>query len=103
MVYLVIMVLVAAVGIGSLLLQQHRQAAHLDSVEGFRESLKKISPESAPGPFHKAQVAARRPQARRTPGRPTPLDAKRREAARRRLEARRRRQLAQAAGSRSGF
>ncbi len=100
MVYLVIMVLVAAVGIGSLLLQQRRQTAHLDSVEGFRESLRKISPESAPGPFQQAQVGARRPQARRTTGRAVPLDPKRREAARLRLEARRRRQVAQAAGPR---
>jgi hypothetical protein len=104
-VYLIIMVLVAGIGIGTLYWQQRSQRAHLDSVEGFRASLQKIAPEAAPGPFRRAQVASRpRPGARRrTPGRPVPLDERQRAAARRRLEARRRDQTARVAGSRNGI
>ena len=103
MIYLIIMVLVAGIGIGTLLLQQRNQRAHLDSVEGFRASLQKIAPEAAPGPFRRAQVGPRRPTGarRRTPGRPVPLDARQRAAARRRLEARRRDQMSRVADSRN--
>jgi hypothetical protein len=88
-VYLVIMFLVGAVGLGSLAVQQRRERAHLGSVEGFRNSLAKIAPEARPGPFRKAS-APRRPGM--VPGRRVPMTAAQRESARRRVEARRRAQ-----------
>ena len=102
MVYLTIMVLVAAVGIGSLWVQQRRQRAHLETVEGFRSKLEKISPHSTPGPFRQASVT-RRPARRRVPGRPVPLDPARREEARRRVEARRRAALARVNARSAGY
>ncbi|MGH2809142.1 MAG: hypothetical protein ACRDKT_17900 [Actinomycetota bacterium] len=90
MIYLVILLAVAGVGIGSLWVQQRRQRAHLDTVEGFRASLEKIAPYAAPGPFRRAAQEGRRPMSKRAPGRAVPLDPARREAARRRVEARRR-------------
>jgi cell division protein FtsN len=106
-IYLLIMLAVAVVGIGSLLFQQRRQRAHLESVEGFQQSLKAISPEAAPGPFSAARVSRRPAKSMKVPGRRVSLDPARREAARRRLEARRRAQsrsrLAQAPGSRQPF
>jgi cell division protein FtsN len=103
-VYLLIMLAVAVVGIGSLLFQQRRQRAHLQTVEGFQESLKAISPEAAPGPFRAARVSRGPARKDKVPGRPIALDPTRRDAARRRLEARRRAQsrsrFAQATGSR---
>ena len=89
MIYLAILLAVAGVGIGSLWVQQRRQRAHLETVEGFRQSLEKISPYAVPGPFRRAAESGRRPMSRRAPGRPVPLDPARREAARRRVEARR--------------
>jgi hypothetical protein len=101
-IYLLIMLAVAVVGIGSLLFQQRRQRAHLETVEGFQQSLKAISPEAAPGPFRAARVSGRPAKSKKVPGRKVPLDPARREAARLRLEARRRAQsgsqLSQAAG-----
>jgi cell division protein FtsN len=106
-VYLLIMLAVAVVGIGSLLFQQRRQRAHLETVEGFQESLKAISPDAAPGPFRAARVSRRPARRDKVPGRPVTLDPARRDAARRRLEARRRAQsrsqFARAAGSREPF
>jgi hypothetical protein len=103
-IYLLIMLAVAVVGIGSLVFQQRRQRAHLETVEGFQQSLKAISPEAAPGPFRAAQVSRRPIRRQKAPGRPVALDQTRRDAARRRLEARRRAQsssqFAQVTGSR---
>jgi len=103
LIYLVMMMLVAGIGIGSLMMQQRRQRAHMESVEGFRNSLSKIAPEATPGPFRKKHAVARPRPRGRTPGRPVPMDARRRAEARRRLEARRRSQMARAAASRNGF
>ena len=94
MIYLVIMLLLAGVGLANLWTQQRRQRAHLETVAGFKASLQKIAPHAAPGPFRNAMRAARRPQSRRTPGRAVQLDPARREAARRRVEERRRAALA---------
>jgi len=96
MVYIMIMLLVAGAGIGSLWVQQRRQRAHLQSSESFKTSLEKIAPHAQPGPFRRAARTGRRPSGRRHVGRPVPLDPERREAARRRVEARRRDALARA-------
>ncbi|MBW3594687.1 MAG: hypothetical protein KY391_03835 [Actinobacteria bacterium] len=96
MIYIVIMLLVAGAGIGSLWAQQRRQRAHLETSESFRSSLEKIAPHANPGPFRRAANAGRRPAGRRQVGRPVPLDPERREAARARVEARRRAALARA-------
>jgi hypothetical protein len=88
-VYLVIMFAVGAVGIGSLFVQQRRERAHMGSVEGFSNALSKIAPEAAPGPFRKARPQ-RRPDPNRVPGRRVPMTAAQRQAAQRRVEARRR-------------
>ena len=98
MIYLVVMVLVAVIGVGTLVWQQRRQQAHMDSVAGFNQALKAISPEASPGPFRNAARGARRPAPGRsrgrapsgTQGRAIPLDPKQRAQARRRLEQRRR-------------
>ena len=90
MIYLILMVLVAVIGVGTLVWQQRRQQAHMDSVAGFNQALKAISPDAAPGPFRNARRGARRPTRGRTQGRPVPLDAKQRAQARHRLEQRRR-------------
>jgi len=95
MIYVVIMLLVAGAGIGSLWAQQRRQRAHLETAESFRSSLEKIAPHANPGPFRRAMRGSR-PSGRRPLGRPVPLDPERREAARRRVEARRREALARA-------
>lgn len=89
MIYLVLMVIVAAIGIGKLVWQQRRQQAHMDSVAGFNQALNAISPEAAQRPF-RSERPLRRPSRGRAPGRPTPLDAQQRAQARRRLEQRRR-------------
>ncbi len=96
MVYVVIMLLVAGAGIGSLWVQQRRQRAHLQTSESFKMSLEKIAPHAQPGPFQRAMRSGRRPSGRGHVGRPVPLDPERREAARRRVEARRRAALARA-------
>jgi len=95
-IYIMILLVVAGAGIGSLWAQQRRQRAHLETSESFRSSLEKIAPHSAPGPFRRAAHVGRRPASRRHVGRPVPLDPERREAARRRVEARRRAALARA-------
>lgn len=96
MVYIMILLLVAGAGIGSLWVQQRRQRAHLETSESFRTSLEKIAPHANPGPFGRAARAGRRPASRGQVGRPVPMDPQRREAARRRVEARRRAALARA-------
>ncbi len=97
-IYLIIMFSVAAVGIASLWVQQKRERSHLESSERFLASLQKISPEVPPvrraarkRPV--ARSAARHRSARRSPrrapARAVAMDPRRREAARRRVEARR--------------
>ena len=86
MTYLVIFVFVAVAGIGALWIYQRRQRSHLGSVDGFRESLKKISARDIVVPdTDEDRPTYVRPNGRRL----EPLDPARREAARRRLEARR--------------
>jgi hypothetical protein len=103
LIYLVIMVVVAAAGIASLWVQQRREKAHLSSVDDFRSSLERISARPVrfardAGPRRRAQ----HPQGRTTtPARRAPqhrtrggLDPERRAAAKRRIEARRARSRA---------
>jgi hypothetical protein len=94
-VYLAIMFVVAAVGMGVLWVQQRRERSHLETVESFQSSMAKISPEAGPRPV-RTQKTARRED----PGAARRLDPARREAARRRLEARRRAALARASAGR---
>jgi hypothetical protein len=92
-VYLVVMVLVAGAGITRLWLMQRRQRAHLETVDGFRLSLERISEQTRARP-----AGARRMQGRPAGGanRPRPVTRSssippaRRAAAKRRIEARRR-------------
>jgi hypothetical protein len=79
-IYLVILVLVAAFGIFRLWLYQRRQTVRMTSIKGFQDGLRAISPETEV-PIQPTQ--ARVPAAQK-------LDPDRREAARRRIEARRR-------------
>ena len=86
MTYLVVFMLVAGAGILSLWIHQRRQRTHLGSVDGFRKSLEKISA--------RAIVISDEPKAHpvgapERASRLEPLDPARREAARRRIEARR--------------
>lgn len=89
MTYLIIFLLVAGAGIGALWLYQKRQRVRYESVDGFRESLLRISshPIAVPGSSAPEPQAPSRPvvDSRRA----VPMDPARREAARRRLEARR--------------
>ena len=96
MIYIMIMLLVAGAALGSLWVKQARERAHLGTSESFKSSLEKIAPHATPGPFRRAARVGRRPASRRQVGRPVPLDPERREAARRRVEARRRAALARA-------
>ncbi len=89
MIYLVIMVAVAAAGITRLWLQQRRESARMNTVDGFRESLERISSQQG----HRTERVVNRSSTRpgmRTTGRPQPMDPARRAAAKRRIEARRR-------------
>jgi hypothetical protein len=82
------MVIVAAAGITRLWLQQRREHARLNTVDGFRESLERIS--ASEGPAHRR--GDRRPariEGSYASPRP-PLDPERRAAAKRRIEERRR-------------
>jgi hypothetical protein len=85
--YLVIFFVVASAGIAAIWFRQRRELRHLNTVDGFRSSLEKISTHQvrAPGPRMRLPDAAPRARSRR----PEPLDPARREAARRRLERRR--------------
>ncbi|MDQ3878279.1 MAG: hypothetical protein M3290_08035 [Actinomycetota bacterium] len=86
MVYLLLLAALAAGAIGRLWLMQRRQRSHLESVDGFKESLQRLS--TSPGFNGRPRVVQSR--VRRGPvNRPT-LDPERRAAAKRRLEARRR-------------
>jgi hypothetical protein len=95
-IYLAIMFVVAAVGMGVLWMQQRRERSHLETVERFQASMEKISPGAA-GP---APVRTRRTVRPDRAGAAKQLDPDRREAARRRLEARRRAALAKANAAR---
>ncbi|HYO61930.1 MAG TPA: hypothetical protein VEU29_08540 [Actinomycetota bacterium] len=104
MIYLLIMFLVAGTGLASLWVQQRRARAHLETVDGFRSSLEKLSKTPAVArprrrPTAAPRAAAPRRAASTSPGRrgaPThrssrnALDPERRAAARKRIEARRR-------------
>lgn len=86
--YLVIFLVAAGAGIGSLWLYQRRLRKVLDSVDGFRSSLQRISNHQIVIPEQRVErrtVGARPGGSRR----PEPLDPARREAAMRRLERRR--------------
>lgn len=88
------MVLLAAAGITRLWLQQRRESARLDSVDGFREGLQKIATQQVGRePITQKRPTrrpARRPVQMGSGMRPQPLDPARRDAAKRRIEARRR-------------
>ena len=103
MIYLVIMFLVAGTGLATLWVQQRRERAHLETVDGFRSSLERLS--HAPvvrrrrRPAAAARAGAPRRAAVTTPARRGApahrssrhsLDPARRAAARKRIEARRR-------------
>jgi hypothetical protein len=105
--YLVIVLLVAVAGITRLYLMHRRERSQLDSIDGFRDSLDRIGWHSTPRrvaarPDIRARAVARsesvertvgrshRSSARPQKGRSNRLDPARREAAKRRLEARRR-------------
>lgn len=91
MLYLVIMVAVAVAGITRLWLQQRRDSARLNSVDGFREGLEALSTQRPAGPVARpTRSAAVRPRPARSARGPQPMDPARREAAKRRIEARRR-------------
>jgi hypothetical protein len=93
LIYLFIMVLVAGTGIARLWMMQRRQRAHLETVDGFRMSLERISEQTRPRP-HPGRRMPTRPSGAH--GRPRPvtrsssMDPARRAAAKRRIEARRR-------------
>ena len=87
MIYLGIFLLAAAGGIMALWWSQRRQRMHLQSVDGFRTSLERISTHHVAIPTAlRERRTAPRPGGRR---RPEPLDPARREAAKRRLAHRR--------------
>jgi hypothetical protein len=102
-IYLVIMFLVAGTGLATLWVQQRRTRAHLETVDGFRSSLERLStapvvgarrrsaPARAAGTPRRAAAAA--PRRRGAPAHRTSraaLDPQRRAAARKRIDARRR-------------
>jgi hypothetical protein len=89
--YLAILVLLAAGGIFKLWRFQ-RRAARLDSVDEFWSGLERISAQPRPQPREKVErdPAVRAVAPRRSGRRPDPLDPDRRAAAKRRIEARRR-------------
>ena len=98
MTYLAIMFLLAGAGIFRLWLMQRRERSHVDSVDGFRAGLQAISapaphvvtrPASASRQRSERPAQASRPSRSSSPATLT-LDPARREAAKRRLEARRR-------------
>ena len=97
MTYLAIMFLLAGAGILRLWIAQRRERSHIDTVDGFKAGLEAISAPTS----HVVQRPANTPRRSERPmpvNRPTrtaspstlTLDPARREAAKRRLEARRR-------------
>ncbi|MGH2730305.1 MAG: hypothetical protein ACRDJI_06795 [Actinomycetota bacterium] len=90
MVYLVVVVVAALVGTTRLWLIQRRQRNHLVTVDGFWESLEKISSDRPPIRLPAPRMAPRMRTGSVRPVRgPAPLDPIRRDAARRRIAARR--------------
>lgn len=93
MVYLLIMVLVAGAGIMRLWLLQRRQRAHLETVDGFRTSLERISQQTRARPAGSRRIGPSRPHAAAHRPRPVSrggaIDPARRAAEKRRIEARR--------------
>lgn len=95
--YLIFFLLTAFLGIGWLWFHQKRQRATMDTVDGFRASLERLSEHSVAIPDREDQVNIldRQDEEHAPSGsqsssrRPEPLDPVRREAARRRLQARR--------------
>ena len=98
MIYLVILVLAASVSIGRLWILQRRGRSHLQTVDGFRTSLQRLSEPAQPA--SEPMRARARPRSlggsasrRRVPppqrDRPTELDPARRAAAKKRIKARR--------------
>ena len=93
MVYLMIMVAIAIAGIGRLWLIQRRHATSLETVEGFRSSLERLSGNPDTSPVLPETRPARATDPKNKPVSDPylePLDPQRRAAAKRRLEARRR-------------
>lgn len=86
MTYLVLMVVVALVGIGRLWLIQRRQQVRLGSMDGFKQSLERISGHTD----FRARPTAAPTASPSEEAPPTALDPVRREAARARIQARRR-------------
>ena len=90
MTYLLIMVIVAAVGIARLWILQRRQRSRTNTIDGFQKALGAISkPDRASLQGEGAAVAGPSSSGRGRRSRVRELDPVRREAARRRIEARR--------------
>ncbi|MGH2777106.1 MAG: hypothetical protein ACRDJB_00490 [Actinomycetota bacterium] len=101
MIYLVILVLAASVSIGRLWMMQRRQRSHLQTVDGFRSSLQRLSEPATLAPVRARPAGGRQAAVRKNPAprriatprmahrRPEKLDPARRAAAKRRIEARR--------------
>ena len=94
MVYLVVIVAIAGAGIGRLWWIQRRHATSLQTVDGFRSSLERLSAQQGLSPDEPVASPTVRSSAPRDESAADPylepLDPARRAAAKRRLEARRR-------------
>jgi hypothetical protein len=105
LIYLLIMFAVAGTGLASLWVQQRRAKAHLETVDGFRTSLQKLSTAPVARPRRRVAAPARTSGVPRRAVSPPParrgapaghrssrrsMDPERRAAARQRIEARRR-------------
>jgi hypothetical protein len=85
LIYVAVIVIAALAGIARLSLIQRRERVHLQTAEGFFDSLEKISHPTPPLRSRPMRVSGGRPASR-----VAPLDPARRAAAKRRIEARRR-------------
>lgn len=94
MIYLFIVLALAALGIARLWLQQRKEQARLFSVAEFRTGLDTMGSQSLP----QVPASKRTVPVRKAPRRTQPLDPARRAAAKARLEARRAEQRYRAAG-----
>lgn len=95
MIYLVILVVASSLAIGRLWLMQRKQRSHLQTVDGFWNSLECLSEDPAPRQQRPESPVVRRARRARgtlseAPDRPQPIDPARRQAAKKRIEARRR-------------
>lgn len=93
MIYLVLMLLVGAAGIARLLIAHRRKQTELQTIEGFRMGMEAISQPSRFERRRRIVAAPRDAGDVRRP--PRGLDPDRREAAKRRIEARRAERLSQ--------